>query len=277
MSLVADVRPSSSTNPSTWRKIKYSSRNDTPGSCPTSDHRWSATQARLLAPHRLLAIYWAAAGGCGQTTLTDLRTRPVPANGHDGCDDDRAVSSSRVGLNRSRPPVLIMIVTGMAPRRRDELGLNASGVRPPRRLQRGVAVERGARREAYRRSVSVGPGRGGVDRRVRHLARPRPRRHRGPGSPMGNGAHPSRMRSPPRPRRDRARVGARPVRDSGRAARLTPPRRSAICGTPTTTMRSPVHGAAGQAVGRATTTAPTSLVDHTTDSSQLRLVPPQKR
>jgi hypothetical protein len=31
------------------------------------------------------------------------------------------------------------------------------------------------------------------------------------------------MRSPPRPRRDRARVGARPVRDSERAARLTPP------------------------------------------------------
>ena len=27
-------------------------RSDTPGSCPTSDHRWSATQARLLAPHR---------------------------------------------------------------------------------------------------------------------------------------------------------------------------------------------------------------------------------
>jgi hypothetical protein len=32
------------------------------------------------------------------------------------------------------------------------------------------------------------------------------------------------MRSPPRPRRDRAGVGARPVRDSGRPARLTPPR-----------------------------------------------------
>ena len=27
-------------------------RSDTPGSCPTGDHRWSATQARLLAPHR---------------------------------------------------------------------------------------------------------------------------------------------------------------------------------------------------------------------------------
>ena len=49
--MVADVRPISRTNPSTWRKIKYSNRSDTPGSCPTSDHRWSATQARLLAPH----------------------------------------------------------------------------------------------------------------------------------------------------------------------------------------------------------------------------------
>ena len=28
-------------------------RNDTPGSCPTSDHRWSATQTRVLAPHRV--------------------------------------------------------------------------------------------------------------------------------------------------------------------------------------------------------------------------------
>ena len=52
MSLVEDVRPISRTNPSTCRKIKYSNRSDTPGSCPTSDHRWSATQARLLAPHR---------------------------------------------------------------------------------------------------------------------------------------------------------------------------------------------------------------------------------
>jgi hypothetical protein len=26
-------------------------RSDTPGSCPTSNHRWSATQSRVLAPH----------------------------------------------------------------------------------------------------------------------------------------------------------------------------------------------------------------------------------
>ena len=55
MSFVADVRPSSRTNPSTWRKIKYSSRSVTPGSCPSNDHRWSAAQVRLLAPHRIMA------------------------------------------------------------------------------------------------------------------------------------------------------------------------------------------------------------------------------
>jgi hypothetical protein len=55
MSFVADVRHISMTSPSTCRKIKYSSRSDTPGSCPTSDHRWSATQARLLAPHRAVS------------------------------------------------------------------------------------------------------------------------------------------------------------------------------------------------------------------------------
>ena len=48
-SLAEEVRPSSRTSPSTCRKIQYSSRSDTPGSCPTSDQRWSATQARLLA------------------------------------------------------------------------------------------------------------------------------------------------------------------------------------------------------------------------------------
>ena len=30
-------------------------RDDTPGSCPTSDHCWSATQARLLAPRTMPA------------------------------------------------------------------------------------------------------------------------------------------------------------------------------------------------------------------------------
>src|SRR3954451_9986363 len=49
------------------------------------------------------------------------------------------------------------------PRSRDESGPVISGVSGPRRLQRAMAVERGGRREAYRRSVSVGPGRGAVD------------------------------------------------------------------------------------------------------------------
>ena len=34
------------------RSVKYRNRKDTPGSCPTSDHRCSANQARVLAPHR---------------------------------------------------------------------------------------------------------------------------------------------------------------------------------------------------------------------------------
>ena len=52
-SLVADVRPISRTKPSACRKIKYSSRSDTSGSCLAGDHRWSATRVRLLASHRL--------------------------------------------------------------------------------------------------------------------------------------------------------------------------------------------------------------------------------
>jgi hypothetical protein len=170
----------------------------------------------------LLAICWAAARGCGPDHPDGFAHAP---GARKRARQVRRRPRSVLEPGRAEPippPVLIMIVTGMAPRRRNELGLNASGVRRPRRLQRGVAVERGARREAYRRSVSVGPGRGGVDRRVRHLLGPRPRRHPGLGSPMGNGARPSRMRSPPRPRRDRARVGTRSVRDSERAARLTP-------------------------------------------------------
>ena len=55
MSFAEDVRHDSRTNPSTCQKIKYNNRSDTSGSCPTSDHRWSATQARLLAPHTELA------------------------------------------------------------------------------------------------------------------------------------------------------------------------------------------------------------------------------
>jgi hypothetical protein len=42
--------PSVGPNRSTCRKITYSSRTDTPRSCSSSDPRWSATQAQLLAP-----------------------------------------------------------------------------------------------------------------------------------------------------------------------------------------------------------------------------------
>jgi hypothetical protein len=43
-------------------EIKYSNRNDTSGSCPTPDYRCSATQARLLAPHRMRCAGFAASG-----------------------------------------------------------------------------------------------------------------------------------------------------------------------------------------------------------------------
>jgi hypothetical protein len=36
---------------STCQKTKYSNRRDTPRSWPTGNHRWSATRARLMAPH----------------------------------------------------------------------------------------------------------------------------------------------------------------------------------------------------------------------------------
>jgi len=102
-----------------------------------------------------------------------------------------------------------------------ELGPNVSGVRGPRRLQPGVTVDRGGRREADRRSVPVGPGRGAMDRRVRQLLGPCPPRQQGAGSPMGDRARPARMRSSPGPRRDRAGVGPRPVRYTRQAAGLT--------------------------------------------------------
>jgi len=68
--LAAGVRPISRTSPSTCAKIKYSNRNDTLGSCPTSDHRWSATQARLLAPHTPL--------GAKATAVSELLWGSIP-------------------------------------------------------------------------------------------------------------------------------------------------------------------------------------------------------
>src|SRR4051794_40007802 len=66
-SLAPDLRPSSTTSPSTCRKIKYSNRNDTLGSCPTSHHRWSTRQPRVLAPHRVRAV--TEASGVSATTV----------------------------------------------------------------------------------------------------------------------------------------------------------------------------------------------------------------
>ena len=75
MSLAEDVRHDSRTNPSTCQKIKYSNRNDTPGSSLTSDHRWSANQARLLAPHR-------AARGLRVPARNALLADVVPAHAY---------------------------------------------------------------------------------------------------------------------------------------------------------------------------------------------------
>ena len=52
--MVEDGRPISRTSPSTCQKIKYNNRSDTRGSCPTSDHRWSATQHEFWHPHARL-------------------------------------------------------------------------------------------------------------------------------------------------------------------------------------------------------------------------------
>ena len=74
--MVEDVRPSSRTSPSTCRKIKYSNHSDTPGSCLTNDHRWSATQTRLLAPHTV--IYEQIRSG-RLRSVTQGRARFIPA------------------------------------------------------------------------------------------------------------------------------------------------------------------------------------------------------
>jgi len=50
--LAKDVRAISRSSPSTRQKIKYRNRSDTLGSCPTSDHRWSAPLPGVLAPNK---------------------------------------------------------------------------------------------------------------------------------------------------------------------------------------------------------------------------------
>ena len=52
--LGGDVRPISRTSPRAPAGRSSTAAAETPRDhCPTRDHRWSATQARLLAPHRL--------------------------------------------------------------------------------------------------------------------------------------------------------------------------------------------------------------------------------
>ena len=47
MFMAADVRPSGRSSPALAKRVKYSKGNDTPGSCLTGDHRWSACLPRL--------------------------------------------------------------------------------------------------------------------------------------------------------------------------------------------------------------------------------------
>jgi hypothetical protein len=84
-SLVTEVRPISRTSPSTCQKIKYSNRSDTPGSCPTSDHGWSGTPARLLAPHRPAPRRIRPARRDRQRRLRGIRRR-VPRRHGDGAE-----------------------------------------------------------------------------------------------------------------------------------------------------------------------------------------------
>ena len=81
---MADVQTISRTNPSTCRKIKYSNRSDTPGSCPTEDHRWSATRPDFWHPT-----------GCPSTAGARCRWRTAsPAHG-EGLGQARLPLSAR--------------------------------------------------------------------------------------------------------------------------------------------------------------------------------------
>ena len=81
--------------------VKYGSRGDTPGSCPTSDHRWSATQFRLLAPHRRDGRFVSPRVGCGDRPglIAYGRANPMRA----GATRDRVrIRSVRRPQRRSR-------------------------------------------------------------------------------------------------------------------------------------------------------------------------------
>ena len=120
--MAADVRPISRTSPSTCRKIKYSNRSDTPGSCPTSDHRWSATQARLLAPHKVKGFQVAPA-----ELEAVLRT-------HSGVADAAviAVADERAG---ERPKAFVVRACGVAVSADELVAYVAGRVAPHKRVE----------------------------------------------------------------------------------------------------------------------------------------------
>ena len=95
--MMADVRPISRTKPSTCEKIKYSNRSDTMGSCPTGDHRWSATQPRVLAPHTSPALITAS---CAAAT----NDRPVGnRRNSDVCDKNTRRGAGSLAITHSVP------------------------------------------------------------------------------------------------------------------------------------------------------------------------------
>ena len=121
---------------------------------PTGD--W-APPARMEARIALAALH---------TRFPTMRFAVDPPSSAGGTATDWCCAGCR-----SRPRVLVadaltaheteawparwrsVAVIGIVLRRHDELGPNVSGVPGPRRLQPGVTVEWGGRREAYRRSV----------------------------------------------------------------------------------------------------------------------------
>jgi hypothetical protein len=94
------------------QKIKYSNRSDTMGSCPTSDHRWSATQASSGTPQALPQEPRAA-------------PHPHPRRAALSGDDDRACDDRLVGRPRrgTRPGATTDASTAM---RRRSVGSAAS-------------------------------------------------------------------------------------------------------------------------------------------------------